>query len=119
MPASAQAARIASRAMSYSDRPSERAKGVCPMPTIAARSRMVTPGGSSTRGVGDEPGELVGPEPQPAPEDRLRVGTEAGRRRRRGERRGREADRVPAVPLRPDLAMLDRDDRATRGEMGI
>src|SRR5262245_15750977 len=41
MPASAQAFQIASTAMSYSERPSDLANGVCPMPATAARSRIV------------------------------------------------------------------------------
>src|SRR5262245_693064 len=41
MPASEQAFQMASTAMSYSDRPSDLANGVCPMPATAARSRIV------------------------------------------------------------------------------
>src|SRR5690242_19549749 len=103
MPASAHAARIASSAMSYTERPSARENGVCPMPTIAARSRISwfnttppAPGGSAARGVGGQPRDLVPAEAEAAREDGLGVGAEARRRRRRGEHRAREADGIPA-----------------------
>src|SRR5215468_12233581 len=118
MPASSQAARIASSAMSYSERPSWRANGVCPMPTIAARSRMPFTARSPAHRVGDVAREAVRADPEPARQHVGGVGTEAGRGGGgTDESHAAQPHDRTRVLRRADLRVLDADERTARREV--
>src|SRR2546425_701905 len=104
-PASAQAARIASSAMSYSERPRDFPNAVCPMPTIAA---LLARHGGDTRRLARRRRLLGAPGTRPLGDAAVELGARREPAVERGER-GVERPAEHAGEALPGVVAQHRD----------